>query len=103
MSDTTRAPQLSPRSGGNSNSPATPESELKQVIANQFNDGGETAAVHLSAAALAGVATSSFTNAIWVVRTHIWSLYWNVFRRFSTRVAFAAFGKGLVQPTLDNI
>jgi len=32
------------------------------VIANQFNGGVETAAVHLSADALAGIVTSSFTK-----------------------------------------
>ena len=49
----TRRELLSSLGGGNSNSSATPELELKQVIVNQVNNGIETAAVHLSAAALA--------------------------------------------------
>ena len=54
-------------SGGNSNSPETPELVLKQVAAHQFNDGVETGAVHLSTAALEGIVTSSFTNPIEVI------------------------------------
>ncbi|KAL5531586.1 hypothetical protein ACEPAG_4463 [Sanghuangporus baumii] len=43
----------------------------KQIIANTFNHGEENSYVHLSAAALAGIITSSVTNPIWVVKTRM--------------------------------
>ncbi|KAL5492324.1 RIM2 [Sanghuangporus weigelae] len=43
----------------------------KQIIANTFNHGEENTYVHLSAAALAGIVTSSVTNPIWVVKTRM--------------------------------
>jgi solute carrier family 25 protein 33/36 len=43
----------------------------KQVIAQKFNDGHETTLVHLSAAALAGIITTTCTNPIWVVKTRL--------------------------------
>ncbi|KAJ7623591.1 mitochondrial carrier protein RIM2 [Roridomyces roridus] len=43
----------------------------KQIIANKFNDGQENTWVHLSAAAVAGIATGTATNPLWVVKTRL--------------------------------
>jgi solute carrier family 25 protein 33/36 len=43
----------------------------KRIIADKFNDGRENSWVHLSAASLAGVATGTATNPIWVVKTRL--------------------------------
>jgi len=43
----------------------------KRIIADNFNNGQENSWVHLGAAAIAGVATSTGTNPIWVVKTRL--------------------------------
>ena len=43
----------------------------KQIIANNFNHGHENSWVHLTAAAIAGIATGTATNPIWVVKTRL--------------------------------
>lgn len=43
----------------------------KRVIADQFNSGQENAYVHLTSAAIAGIATSTATNPIWLIKTRL--------------------------------
>ncbi|KAH9939115.1 mitochondrial carrier [Epithele typhae] len=43
----------------------------KHIIAENFNHGVENSYVHLAAAAIAGVATGTATNPIWVIKTRL--------------------------------
>ncbi|KAJ7140250.1 mitochondrial carrier protein RIM2 [Mycena crocata] len=43
----------------------------KQLLSNIFNDGRENISVHLAAAAIAGIASATAANPIWVVKTRL--------------------------------
>lgn len=43
----------------------------KRIMADELNNGQENAAVHLGAAAVAGIITATATNPIWVVKTRM--------------------------------
>ena len=66
----------------------------KQVIANNFNHGQENSYVHLAAAAIAGVATGTATNPIWVVKTRL---------QLTEERRHVASGAGLTSGTLSSV
>ncbi|KAI5777393.1 mitochondrial carrier domain-containing protein [Geopyxis carbonaria] len=43
----------------------------KRILADRFNNGQESAIVHIFAAAFAGIATGTATNPIWLIKTRI--------------------------------
>jgi solute carrier family 25 protein 33/36 len=77
------------------------------VIANHFNNGQENSYVHLTAAAIAGVATGTATNPIWVVKTRlqlsasnqvnqrVLGSSWNTIRNIMRQEGIRGFYKGL--------
>jgi solute carrier family 25, member 33/36 len=76
----------------------------KRLIAEKFNDGRESSWVHTSAAALAGIATSSATNPIWVVKTRLQLVQgdkkllggsWNCIKKIMREEGIRGFYKGL--------
>ena len=82
----------------------------KQLIAEKFNDGRENSWVHLSAAALAGIVTSSATNPIWVVKTRLQLVQgdkkllggsWNCIKKIMREERIRGFYKGLGASYLD--
>jgi solute carrier family 25, member 33/36 len=76
----------------------------KRLIAENFNEGRENSWVHLSAAALAGIATGSATNPIWVVKTRLQLVQgdkkllggsWNCIKKIMREEGIRGFYKGL--------
>jgi solute carrier family 25 protein 33/36 len=76
----------------------------KRLIADKFNDGQENSWVHLSAASLAGIATGTATNPIWVVKTRLQLIQgdkkllggsWGCIKRIMREEGIRGFYKGL--------
>ena len=76
----------------------------KRLIADKFNEGRENSWVHLSAAALAGIATGTATNPIWVVKTRLQLVEgdkkvlggsWNCIKKIMREEGVRGFYKGL--------
>jgi solute carrier family 25 protein 33/36 len=76
----------------------------KEIISRQFNGGKETSAVHLVAAAWAGVVTGTATNPIWMVKTRMqlsasqsrpYSSSWACIQDIFAREGIRGFYKGL--------
>jgi solute carrier family 25 protein 33/36 len=76
----------------------------KRLIAEKFNDGRENSWVYISAAAQAGIVTSTSTNPIWVVKTRLQLVHgdtkvlggsWNCIRKIMREEGFRGFYKGL--------
>ncbi|CCH44711.1 putative mitochondrial carrier [Wickerhamomyces ciferrii] len=84
----------------------------KDLISKNFNNGQESAWVHLFAAACAGIATSTATNPIWLVKTRLQldkassKLYknsWDCIKSVIKHEGFAGLYKGLTASYLGSV